>query len=273
MAGKFGGSGAWKVAYADFVTAMMALFMVLWISAQNDQILISTAKYFQSPTKPLLNDASGVMPFDRQRPPNRDATGERDDPGTGRTDSKFIDLEYLNTIARELFRLLKLDEKRDDNPIAIQVTDEGLRITLYDRNERPLFEPQGSVFTEWGRFVMENLAWLIDRDGFYVTLEGHTRSGQEPEGAANGYSAWELSADRANAARRELTSQVVSPALIERVIGYADTRPLPKTDPSAESNRRVTLTLRLPQPAREKLKATRPAAATATESAAPETEP
>ncbi|WP_052362475.1 flagellar motor protein MotB [Geminisphaera colitermitum] len=247
MAGNSGSSGAWKVAYADFVTAMMALFMVLWISAQDHQILISTARYFQAPTKPLLNAAAGVMPMEKFRPETGKSSGEKDNPGTGLTDQKAVDLEYLNKLARELYRLLNLDESRTDNPIDIQVTSDGLRVILYDRNGRPLFVDRGTELTEWGRFVMDNLAWLIDRDHFYVTIEGHTRAGLTLDDRPSSYTLWELSADRANASRRALTEHVVSPALIERVVGYADTRPLLDTDATSESNQRVTLSLRLPR--------------------------
>lgn len=246
MSGNSGSGGAWKVAYADFVTAMMALFMVLWISAQDKQILISTARYFQAPTRPLLNAAAGVMPLDKFRPETGKSSGDKDNPGTGLTDQKTIDLEYLNRLARELYRLLNLDQTRPDNPVDIQVTSEGLRVVLYDRSGRPLFVDRGTEFTEWGRFVMENLAWLIDRDQFHVTIEGHTRRGLVLDDAKN-YTAWELSADRANASRRALTDRIVSPSLIERVVGYSDTRPLVEEDASSESNQRVTLSLRLPR--------------------------
>ena len=232
--------GAWKVAYADFVTAMMALFMVLWISAQDNKILIATSRYFQSPFRSPMEDHSGIMPF------NRDSnTGSKQDDSDGKqlTNGKQIDIEYLNTVAADFYRLLHIDQDLQKKPIDIQITSDGLRITLFDRSGRPLFAGNGADFTPWGQFVMENLAWLIDRHGFSVMIDGHTRSQLNFPRAD--YSAWELSADRANAARRSLVHFAVDPKRIERVSGFADTHPLEGEPSASESNQRITLSLSL----------------------------
>jgi|SRR6185312_803393 len=233
--------GAWKVAYADFVTAMMALFMVLWISAQDKKILIATSRYFQSPFKSPMEDHSGVMPF------NKDNTSESksDDSATPKPSAanKAIDVSFLNSVAADFYRLLHIDQDLQKKPIDIEVTSDGLRVTLFDRGKQPLFTENGSDFTPWGKFVMQNMAWLIDRHDFHVMIDGHTRSQlklPKPE-----YGAWELSADRANAARRSLVYFAVDPKMIERVSGYADTKPLAGEPPTSESNQRITLSLSL----------------------------
>lgn len=231
--------GAWKVAFADFMTAMMALFLVLWISAQEKKILIATARYFQNPFSSPIDRTSGVMPYDTNKPskPHGDDSGA-DEPQTSKRD---IDLNYLNSLAKDFFKLLNLDQDLAEKPIDIQVTSDGLRILLYDRSRRPLFVDNSAEFTEWGKFVMQSLAWMIDRQKFRVVIEGHTRKGlnlPKPE-----YSAWELSADRANAARRALTFYAVEESRIERVTGYADTRPMPFQAPESDANQRVTLSL------------------------------
>jgi chemotaxis protein MotB len=234
--------GAWKVAYADFVTAMMALFMVLWISAQDQKILIATSKYFQSPFKSPLEDHSGIMPFNKER--NDSASNESDDvkPGAG-TSNRKIELSFLNSVAADFSRLVNLDKNPGDKNMDIQVTSDGLRITLFDRSKRPLFVNNTTEFTESGKFLVQNLAWLIDRHRFRVTIDGHTRSGLTlPE---KNYTAWELSADRANAARRDLVRYAVDEKLIERVTGYADTHPLQDEKPDSEANQRITLSLTL----------------------------
>jgi len=218
---------------------MMALFMVLWISSQDQKILIATSRYFQTPFNSPMNASSGILPFDTNKPTQH--TGE--DSGQDRTQSssREIDLQFLNSLAKDFFRLMHVDEDLADKPIDIQVTSDGLRITLYDRARRPLFLENSAEFTEWGHFVMQSLAWLIDRNQFRVVIEGHTRKGlklPKPE-----YTSWELSADRANAARRALTFYAVDNSLIERVTGYADTRPVPFQNPEAETNQRVTLSL------------------------------
>ena len=90
---------------------------------------------------------------------------------------------------------------------------------------------------------MQNLSWTIDRHDFHVTIDGHTKA--KLDLGRDNYSSWELSADRANAARRSLVHYAVDPDMIERITGYADTRPLPGERPEAEANQRITLSLAL----------------------------
>jgi chemotaxis protein MotB len=234
-----GGGGAWKVAYADFVTAMMALFMVLWISAQDKKILLATSQYFQNPFNSPMDNTAGVLPF------NSDKTTKSKGDSEGETQNrdKQIEMTMLNSVAADFYRLLHIDNQLADKPIDLQVTSDGLRITLFDRARQPLFAGDTAEFTDWGRFVLQSLAWLIDRHKFTVTIDGHTRAGFKP--IRDDYGAWELSSDRANATRRMLVFHAVEPELIERVTGYADTKPIPKEPPESESNQRVTLSLRL----------------------------
>ncbi len=232
--------GAWKVAYADFVTAMMALFMVLWISAQDQKILIATSRYFQNPFRSPMDATSGVLPFNS----TKTTQGEGDESGSEKQDTKRqIEMTFLNTVAADFYRLLNLDNQLENKPIDIQVTTDGLRITLFDRGTQPLFEGNTADFTAWGTFVMQNLSWTIDRHNFHVTIDGHTKA--KLELGRDNYSSWELSADRANAARRSLVHYAVDPQMIERITGYADTRPLPGERPEAEANQRITLSLAL----------------------------
>ena len=242
MAG--GGGGAWKVAYADFVTAMMALFMVLWISSQDKKILLATSQYFRSPFNSPMTDHSGIMPFNKDSN-DSSAPKSSDDTTAGKKgqNDKQVELNFLNSVAADFYRLLRLDENTDQKPIDIQVTSDGLRLTLFDRAKHPLFSGDTIEFSPWGRFILQNLAWAIERHKFRVTIDGHTR--QMPPSAREDYSAWELSADRANAARRALVHFAVAPEQIERVTGYADTRPVEGEPPTSESNQRITLSLSL----------------------------
>ncbi|MGH7943403.1 MAG: flagellar motor protein MotB [Opitutaceae bacterium] len=233
--------GAWKVAYADFVTAMMALFMVLWISAQDERILISASRYFQNPFHSPLQATSGVLPFNSNRTSRSE--GRESGPEKEQETNKQIHLTFLNSVAADFHRLLHLDEELEDKPIDIQVTSDGLRVTLYDRARRPLFVDNTTELTEWGKFVLQSMAWMIDRHRFKVTIDGHTRAKltlKSPD-----YSSWELSADRANAARRQLVHYAVDATRIERVTGYAESKPLAGQVPESESNQRVTLNLSL----------------------------
>jgi chemotaxis protein MotB len=223
---------------------MMALFMVLWISAQDQKILIATSKYFQNPFHSPMDATSGVLPFksDKTTSSKGDSEGSEKESKT-----KQIEVTFLNTVAADFYRLLHLDKDLADKPIDIQVTTDGLRITLFDRAKKPLFAGNTAEFTEWGTFVMQNLSWTIDRHHFRVTIDGHTKSNLVLDRAD--YSPWELSADRANAARRSLVHYAVEPDLIERITGYADTKPLTGERADAESNQRITLSLSLgPKP-------------------------
>jgi chemotaxis protein MotB len=235
-----GHGGAWKVAFADFMTAMMALFLVLWISAQDKEILIATSKYFQNPFSSPMVDHSGIMPFNKQNDSNSSPNKEPSAVKSKNSD-KQVELSFLNSVAADFYRLLHLDQTLDQKPIDIQVTSDGLRITLYDRTKQPMFKDDTAEFTDWGLHLMQSMAWLIDRHQFRVTIDGHTREGLVMK--REEYSAWELSTDRANAARRKLVYYAVEPGMIERVTGFAATRPLPDENPAAESNQRITLSL------------------------------
>lgn len=244
MAKKKGGhhGGAWKVAYADFVTAMMALFMVLWISAQDPKIVLATSQYFKNPFLAAAADAtSGVLPFNNKK----SAPNESSESGTGKEQGseRKVKLTLLNSVAADFFRLLHLEENLAEKPIDVEITADGLKVTVFDRANKPLFRDATAELTEWGSFVMQNLAWVIDRHRFRVIVDGHTRAQLPME--RKDYTAWELSSDRALAARRALVHYAVAPEQIERVAGYGDTRPVPGTLPEAEANQRITLSLSL----------------------------
>jgi len=229
------------VAFADFMTAMMALFLVLWISSQDKEILIATSQYFQNPFNAPMDQHSGVMPFNSNK--STTSTGTQQGNEKELEKKKQIQMSFLNSVAADFYRLLNLDQSLADKPIDIQVTSDGLRVTLFDRAKRPLFVQGTTEFTEWGRYAMQSLAWTIDRHHFRVTIDGHTSV--RPTNRGDDYTAWELSADRANAARRSLVHYAVEPQFIERVTGYAGTQPLPGENPDSESNDRVTLSLTL----------------------------
>ncbi|HEY2801347.1 MAG TPA: flagellar motor protein MotB [Chthoniobacterales bacterium] len=224
--------GAWKVAYADFVTAMMALFMVLWISAQDKQILLATSSYFKQPFNALSKSSIGVMKTESGGSRGKDKSRES---------AAAANLSFLTALARELNRMLNVSDVTREKPVDMEVTSDGLKVTLYDRQSQPLFEKGTATFTDWGTFVMQNLAWLADRNHLRVTIDGHTASGFVP--TVKDYGPWELSADRANASRRLLEFYAVDPKKIERVSGYGETKPLPNLPPDSESNQRITISL------------------------------
>jgi chemotaxis protein MotB len=189
-----------------------------------------------------MKASSGVMPFDSQKSSSDGSgKGEKEEDSTN-----AVNLQFLNSIAKDFFRMMQMDEDLADKPIDIQVTSDGLRVNLFDRARQPLFQKNTAEFTEWGRFCMQSLAWMIDRNRFHVVIEGHTRPGLDlpkPE-----YTPWELSADRANASRRALTHYAVDDNQIDRVTGYAATRRLPDQPADSEAQQRVTLSLTVGRP-------------------------
>ena len=224
--------GAWKVAYADFVTAMMALFMVLWISAQDKQILLATSSYFKQPFNALNKSSVGIM---------KTENGGSHGAEKSQASSAASNLAFLTVLAKELNKMLNVSDAAAERPVDMEITSDGLKITLYDRQSQPLFEKNSAKPTDWGVFVLQNLAWLAERNNLRMTIDGHTAAGFVP--LSKDYGPWELSADRANASRRLMEFYAVDPKKIERVTGYADTRPLPKLPPDSESNQRITISL------------------------------
>jgi chemotaxis protein MotB len=228
--------GAWKVAYADFVTAMMALFMVLWISAQDKQILIATSNYFKQPFNALTKSSIGVMKTENGGSSGKNKSKEK---------AAAANLSFLTALAKELNRMLNVSDVSREKPVDMEITSDGLKVTLYDRQSQPLFEKNSAKPTDWGVFVLQNLAWLAERNKLRVTIDGHTAAGMIP--TSENYGPWELSADRANASRRLMEFYAVDPHRIERVTGYGETKPLPNLPADSESNQRITISLNVKQ--------------------------
>ncbi len=235
-----GAGGSWKVAYADFVTAMMALFLVLWLVSQDQKIKESVERAFRNPFSSLTKDSLGIIPVKDTQAIHSDA---------GHYDSaSAVDLSMLRKLAQDLAKQLQTDNPEDD-PVKLDLSPDGLRINIFDRARKPVFDEDSDKFTEYGNWILSTLAWDIARySGFNIELEGHTerKGAQGPQdGSAD---AWRLSADRANAGRRALTKHGVKPAQVKKVAGYADTEPLSGMDPGDERNRRVSVLLKIRGP-------------------------
>jgi chemotaxis protein MotB len=226
--------GAWKVAYADFVTAMMALFMVLWICAQDKKILLATSKYFKQPFNAMTKESAGVLQ-------GKDGGSQGDDET--RDTATAAALAFLQSLASELSKLINVKDVEEERAVELQVTSDALKITLYDRTKHAVFKPGSAEVTPWGKLVMQNLAWTIEHNDLKVYLDGHASTESLPADGDGTYGPWELTADRANAARRLLVKYAVNPKKIERVSGFADTKPLPKQPGSSPGNERITISL------------------------------
>lgn len=237
MAGK--GGGAWKVAYADFVTAMMALFLVLWLTAQSPEIKQAVARSFTSPFASPDEPKTGLL----------ERTEEKTDSSPKEGDFSLaaaVELTVLKKLSQQIFEALNAAHSEDLSTVVhVQFADTHLRINVYDRPTRPIFEPNSDQLTEFGRFIFSTLAWQVVNfpDKLQVQLEGHTlpneTTGRPEEGP------WELSIDRANAVRRMLVDIKVPAERIRNVTGFGAARPLNREVPLDAANRRVSLILKL----------------------------
>jgi len=228
--------GAWKVAYADFTTAMMALFIVLWLTSQDQRIKDAVERAFRNPFSSVTKDSTGIIP-------SKNTQAVRTESGNFDSASA-IELTILRRLNQDIMKSLEASKNEDESesPVKLELTTEGLRINVFDRSHRPIFEPQSTRFTPYGDWVFSTLAWEISRyTNFCIELEGHTEKGHAPVSAE--YGDWELSADRANAVRRKLIETGVLDPQIRKVAGFGDTQPMPDFPATDECNRRVTVLL------------------------------
>ncbi len=212
--------GAWKVAYADFVTAMMALFIVLWLMNSSKQIREAVGGYFKDPTG--TSNKVGT-----------DQTGSGENVILTKEDMSKLKDE-LQTAVR---RAANLDKLKDH--IEMTITAEGLRIELLESASGTFFETGNSLPNESGKELLNMLAQELGKLPNKVSIEGHTDS--KPFARPGGYGNWELSTDRANAARRLMQQVGLRQDQVTQVRGYADQRLRSPKDPLDPSNRRISV--------------------------------
>ena len=232
--------GAWKVAYADFVTAMMAFFLVMWLVAQGPQVRTSVAAYFRDPG--VFEQAGrGVLPGSEAG-----VTGGGQ-PGIGKTlPPAEPDVEEakaaLEKAAEALRKAIELKFADIQDRIEITLTEEGLRIELSEAPDDGFFGSGSARMKPETEDILAVIATELGKLPNHVALEGHTDS--VPYGRTDYYTNWELSSDRANAARRVLERTGVKPNQVEGVRGYAATRPRHVDAPADARNRRISIIVR-----------------------------
>ncbi|MDW8343564.1 MAG: flagellar motor protein MotB [Verrucomicrobiae bacterium] len=234
MAGK--GGGAWKVAYADFVTAMMALFLVLWITSQDKKIKEAIELTFKHPFLRGPRQSSGIIPNTVESVRGKSLAGQYDKPS-------MVEVTMLQRLNEDIVRMLGTNPDYARNQsVLLEFTEKGLNISVLNRTHKPIFEPDTARLTEYGRWVFSTIAWEIARyKHLAVEVEGHCpQRSRETEGVAD---KWDLTASRANVARRHIVANGVAPEQILKVAGYADTKPLRDVSPTDERNSRVTMIL------------------------------
>src|SRR6201996_65509 len=226
--------GGWKVAYADFVTSMMALFLVLWLVGSDTETKLAVQRYFRGEI--TQQGRNGKEEYTKPEPFENQIH-----------DKVSKDLVQQQDVKRELEKLREQlnNSSQDGNDlIRYEFIADGVRITAIDSSSKPFFEPGTSKLTFYGEWVLKTTAWYLDRFPFTLEVEGHTQKGAEITGAGPTKS-WDLSTDRAVAARDVLQDAGLQPDRFWRVIGYADRIPLENTKPEAEENRRITIVARL----------------------------
>ncbi len=229
--------GAWKVAFADFMTAMMALFLVLWLVTQSSDVRSAIAGYFQDPLGRATEFGSSIIKGDGAQ-----AAHLRPIMQPEITEARRDRLMQLGQqVRRAIASSVDLQELADH--VTVELVDEGLRISLHEDSSAVFFETGSAQPRANGVRLLTAIGGLLGEVPYPVQVEGHTDA--RPYAGSGAYGNWELSADRANAARRLLVSGGLPVRQVASVLGLADREPA-TPDPFAPTNRRVTILIRLP---------------------------
>jgi chemotaxis protein MotB len=212
--------GAWKVAYADFVTAMMALFIVLWLMSADKEVQQSVSAYFNNPSGP------GKM------------TGTA---AAGMGNALEVPKDDMKKLAEKIQQALMTvpNFKALQDHVEITITSDGLRIELLETDAGMFFESGRPIPTDGGSELLKRLAGELGRLPNDVLIEGHTDA--KPFSGDGSYSNWELSSDRANSARKLMQASGLRPGQVAQVRGYADRQLRHPEDPQSSSNRRISV--------------------------------
>ncbi len=251
--------GAWKIAYADFVTAMMAFFLLMWLLGSTSKgDLKGLSDYFSSPLKVAMTGGSGAGASntiitgggaDLSQQSGQRQQGESADPLRKKRAIEQLKREAAVEDARRLAALAaKISAAISNNPrlrqysnqIRLETTPDGLQIQIVDDQGRPMFTSGSAVVQPYMREILREIGAALGGVENRISLDGHTD--QAPFGGGNlGYSNWELSADRANASRRELVAAGMPEAKLVRVTGLASSMLLEPDNPLAPINRRISI--------------------------------
>jgi len=253
--------GAWKIAFADFALALMAFFLVLWLIESTTNLeKMAIAGYFSDPTnlgavgdggtpyvldlqgRPLniTNQGLNLSLVRQDEEPLVDAEEEMQNP-------EFVELarlrqtETLERLRGDVEAEINLNQQFEwfRDSVSFEVTEEGLMVQIIDRAGRPLFNSGQSGLRPYALEILWAMGRIFGNVPNKISVFGHTDGA--PFSSEDGYSNWELSADRANAARRALVDGGLDPSQIAQIIGMADSVPLDEEDPASATNRRIVI--------------------------------
>ncbi|GAB3487919.1 flagellar motor protein MotB [Curvibacter fontanus] len=258
-AGHAAHGGAWKIAYADFVTAMMAFFLLMWLLGSTSKgDLKGLSDYFSSPLKVAMAGGSGaggsptILPgggADLTQQAGQQHQGESADPmkkrralEMARAEAARQDARRLAALSAKISAAISNNKKlaQYSNQIRLETTPDGLQIQIVDEQGRPMFTSGSAVVQPYMREILREIGAALNGVENRISLDGHTD--QTPYGSGDrGYSNWELSADRANASRRELVVAGMPEDKLIRVTGLASSTLLDPANPTAPVNRRISI--------------------------------
>jgi chemotaxis protein MotB len=252
--------GAWKLAYADFVTAMMAFFLLMWLLGTTEpSIRQGIADYFTDPWKPSVaggantGDATSLIQGGGQDVTQSEGQVKLTNKGKQESIAEASDTDVDEEAERrDINHLKQLKEKIDNliettpllhqfkNQLMIDFTTEGLRIQIIDQEKKAMFNTASARMESYAAQILDQLAPVINELPNRISVSGHTDSAPFP-GNGQGYTNWELSADRANAARKELVRGGLKDEKIIRVVGLASSVHLNRDNPLDPVNRRISI--------------------------------
>lgn len=250
--------GAWKIAYADFVTAMMAFFLLMWLLGSTTQgDLKGIADYFNTPLKVSMmggsgsGDATSIIKgggkdLTRETGQVKDGANKSDrkkhEVSEARQEVERLDRAKLSALKERIDGMLSTSPllRNFQNQIRLDITSEGLRIQIVDENNRPMFDSGRAVLKDYSRGILHEISRALNEVDNKISISGHTDA-QPFVSGDRGYSNWELSADRSNAARREMVMAGIDEQKMVRVVGLASSIPLVPDDPFDPRNRRISI--------------------------------
>jgi chemotaxis protein MotB len=236
--------GTWKIAYADFITAMMAFFLVMWLLSQSTaQQREMIADYFRTPLKTTLAQGNKASLSDSVIPGGGDdLIKQQGEVYKSRLDTLKRQMESLKRAKQKLQQMIATDPRLNNfqSNLLLTLTQDGLLIQITDSQQRPMFKLGSELPEPYMLGILEALVPLLNELPNAISLTGHTDS-LPYAGGVSGYSNWELSAGRSNATRRVLTHSGLADERFLRVIGTASRMPLEESTPEDPRNRRISI--------------------------------